>query len=119
GIRDFHVTGVQTCALPISSKPSRQLTLRDVHRCCRSLCHCSSVHISLATPTRSTALGCGCSDAAERMVYTAATKLKSGEITLEPGCDLKIGDLCRSVAQVSTNPPFFAILAILSDGRNV
>src|SRR5690606_39740078 len=30
GIRDFHVTGVQTCALPISGHPSRELTVLGV-----------------------------------------------------------------------------------------
>src|SRR5690606_35917921 len=30
GIRDFHVTGVQTCALPISGSPKRSLTLREL-----------------------------------------------------------------------------------------
>src|SRR6266700_5236548 len=29
GIRDFHVTGVQTCALPISRRPALDLTLQE------------------------------------------------------------------------------------------
>src|SRR5690606_40419142 len=38
GIRDFHVTGVQTCALPISHRPRRPLrhALEDPRRAGRS-----------------------------------------------------------------------------------
>src|SRR5690606_40430447 len=32
GIRDFHVTGVQTCALPISLSPTALLALSSTHR---------------------------------------------------------------------------------------
>src|SRR5690606_39632052 len=39
GIRDFHVTGVQTCALPISARPGRCRSrawpvLRELHSSC-------------------------------------------------------------------------------------
>src|SRR5690606_40026720 len=37
GIRDFHVTGVQTCALPIYKDPA--LCLREVRRCRTSSRH--------------------------------------------------------------------------------
>src|SRR5690606_40116636 len=33
GIRDFHVTGVQTCALPISTDRLRRHLWLTVHRC--------------------------------------------------------------------------------------
>src|SRR5690606_39554444 len=33
GIRDFHVTGVQTCALPISSAPWSELASRSLRTC--------------------------------------------------------------------------------------
>src|SRR5690606_41004223 len=41
GIRDFHVTGVQTCALPISSGTGRSCfsshaTMRSISSCCDS-----------------------------------------------------------------------------------
>src|SRR5207302_3210184 len=32
GIRDFHVTGVQTCALPISRRPAREVARVARHR---------------------------------------------------------------------------------------
>src|SRR5690606_40917841 len=36
GIRAFHVTGVQTCALPISDPPSRQAQERATQRAVRA-----------------------------------------------------------------------------------
>src|SRR5690606_39855285 len=35
GIRDFHVTGVQTCALPISACTARSCRREPCARCCR------------------------------------------------------------------------------------
>src|SRR5690606_41034720 len=37
GIRDFHVTGVQTCALPISSGPCRANALDVLHDASESI----------------------------------------------------------------------------------
>src|SRR5690606_40702567 len=72
GIRDFHVTGVQTCALPIlcqlarpldqrpptlaSSGSRRVLSAPSSTKCCRSKFACRSLGLSIvrsAPPTRS------------------------------------------------------------------
>src|SRR5690606_41050849 len=50
GIRDFHVTGVQTCALPISSRSGSAARRRPARRC--STCSRSTNRKSLRT-TRS------------------------------------------------------------------
>src|SRR5690606_40377043 len=44
GIRDFHVTGVQTCALPISDDPEIRAMFADEIRLCATLDHPGIVH---------------------------------------------------------------------------
>src|SRR5690606_40115201 len=44
GIRDFHVTGVQTCALPISSSDNSASTLHDRNSTNVSASNASLVH---------------------------------------------------------------------------
>src|SRR5437870_1079878 len=53
GIRDGHVTGVQTCALPISTFPKTLRTLSVVSRR-----HCGIVPLTQGTPKRTLAEGC-------------------------------------------------------------
>src|SRR5690606_39814122 len=57
GIRDFHVTGVQTCALPISSRKSRLASAADnwkgggdSPRSSRTICRASREHIPVDGP---------------------------------------------------------------------
>src|SRR5690606_40818816 len=67
GIRDFHVTGVQTCALPISTGTSRSIS----SRCGTS----AKVACPAGCPT---AVSCDCARAHRRSTWAART-LRSEE----------------------------------------
>src|SRR5690606_40502818 len=61
GIRDFHVTGVQTCALPISIRSSRRWSTASM--CCSASGGC----------TRTTALSASSARREEHMAITNTT----------------------------------------------
>src|SRR5690606_39460484 len=52
GIRDFHVTGVQTCALPIYSSPSAETTKRKRGSAHNGWRRCGATTVTATTPCK-------------------------------------------------------------------
>src|SRR5215475_15899951 len=83
GIRDFHVTGVQTCALPISAIPGLELVELDSDTCCGS----AGVH-NLLEPESAREIG-------ERKVDSVLAAAPDLLVSANPGCTLQIQMLLR------------------------